>query len=145
MFLSVLCHSYEEELLENGETRVVLKLPEALAPVKCAVFPLDKKDGLPELAQEIVDDLKFHFNTHYGDPKDSIGKRYRRQDAVGTPFCVTVDHDTPNDHKVTLRFRDTMEQERVDISQLRSIIEDRVSITGLLKKLGKEIKGFEEA
>ena len=143
MFLSVLCHAYCEETLENGETRVVLRIPEPLAPVKCAVFPLDKKDGLPELAQEIVDELKFHFNTHYGDPKDSIGKRYRRQDAIGTPFCVTVDHDTPNDHKVTLRFRDTMEQERVDISQLRSIIEERVSLTSLLKKLGNEIKNYE--
>ncbi len=143
MFLSVMCHSYTEEQLPNGETRVVLKLPEALAPVKCAVFPLDKKDGLPEIARGIVDELKFHFNTHYGDPKDSIGKRYRRQDAVGTPFCVTVDRDTPIDHKVTLRFRDTMEQERVDISQLRSIIEERVSITSVLKKLGKEIAGLE--
>ena len=144
MFLSVMCHSYEEETLPNGETRVVLHLPEPLAPVKCAVFPLDKKDGLPELAHQIVNDLKFHFNTHYGDPKDSIGKRYRRQDAIGTPFCVTVDHETPNDHKVTIRFRDTMEQERVDIDQLRSIIEDRVSITSLLKKLGKEIEGLDK-
>lgn len=144
MFLSVMCHSYTEEQLENGESRVVLKLPEALAPVKCAVFPLDKKDGLPELAHQIVDELKFHFNTHYGDPKDSIGKRYRRQDAIGTPFCVTVDHDTPNDHKVTVRFRDTMEQERVDIDQLRSIIEDRVSIVSLLKKLGKKIDGLDK-
>ena len=142
MFLSVMCHSYDEEKLENGETRVVLHLPEALAPVKCAVFPLDRKDNLPEIAQQIVDDLKFHFNTHYGDPKDSIGKRYRRQDAIGTPFCVTVDHDTPKDQKVTLRFRDIMEQERVPISELRSIIEDRVSITSLLKKLGKTIKDY---
>ena len=142
MFLSVMCHSYCEEKLENGETRVVLRLPEALAPVKCAVFPLDKKYGLPELAHEIVDELKFHFNTHYGDPKDSIGKRYRRQDATGTPFCITVDHETPNDHKVTLRYRDTMEQERVAISDLRSIIEERVSITSVLKKLGNEIKNF---
>ena len=93
-------------------------------------------------ACEIVDELKFHFNTHYGDPKDSIGKRYRRQDAIGTPFCITVDHETPNDHKVTLRYRDTMEQERVAISDLRSIIEERVSITSVLKKLGKEIKNF---
>ena len=91
-----------------------------------------------------MDELKFHFNTHYGDPKDSIGKRYRRQDAIGTPFCVTVDHDTPNDHKVTLRFRDTMEQERVDIDQLRSIIEDRVSIVSLLKKLGQRINGLDK-
>ena len=134
MFLSVMCHSYDEETLENGETRVVLKLPAALAPVKCAVMPLIKKDGLPEKAREIVNELKFHFNTHY-EEKDSIGKRYRRQDAIGTPYCVTVDHDTLNDNKVTLRFRDTMEQERVDIAQLRSIIEDKVSITSLLKKL----------
>jgi glycyl-tRNA synthetase len=95
-----------------------------------------------QLAHEIVDELKFHFNTHYGDPKDSIGKRYRRQDAIGTPFCITVDHETPNDHKVTLRYRDTMEQERVAISDLRSIIEERVSITSVLKKLGNEIKNF---
>ena len=134
MFLSVMCHSYQEEQLENGETRVVLRLPEALAPVKCAVLPLVKKDGLPEKAREIVNELKFHFNTHY-EEKDSIGKRYRRQDAIGTPYCVTVDHDTLKDNKVTLRHRDTMQQERVDIAALRGIIEDKVSITSLLKKL----------
>ena len=126
--------SIQEEKLENGETRVVLRLPEALAPVKCAVLPLVKKDGLPEKAREIVNDLRFHFNTHY-EEKDSIGKRYRRQDAIGTPYCVTVDHDTLKDNMVTLRHRDTMEQQRVPISELRSIIEDRVSITSLLKKL----------
>jgi glycyl-tRNA synthetase len=102
--------------------------------VKCAVLPLVKKDGLPEKAREIVNDLRFHFNTHY-EEKDSIGKRYRRQDAIGTPYCVTVDHDTLKDNMVTLRHRDTMEQQRVPISELRSIIEDRVSITSLLKKL----------
>ena len=134
MFLSIMCHAYEEEKLENGETRVVLKLPAALAPVKCAVMPLVKKDGLPEKAREIIDSLKFHFNCQY-DEKDSIGKRYRRQDAIGTPYCVTVDHDTLNDGCVTLRFRDTMEQERVAISELNSIIEDKVSIASLLKKL----------
>ena len=134
MFLSIMCHSYQEEKLENGATRVVLRLPEALAPVKCAVLPLVKKDGLPEKAREIVNDLRFHFNTHY-EEKDSIGKRYRRQDAIGTPYCVTVDHDTLKDNMVTLRHRDTMEQQRVPISELRSIIEDRVSITSLLKKL----------
>ena len=134
MFLSIMCHSYTEEKLENGESRVVLKLPEALAPVKCAVLPLVKKDGLPEKAREIVNELKFHFNTNY-EEKDSIGKRYRRQDAIGTPYCVTVDHETLKDNKVTLRFRDSMKQERVDISQLRTIIEDNVSITSLLKKL----------
>ena len=134
MFLSIMCHSYTEEKLENGESRVVLRLPEALAPVKCAVLPLVKKDGLPEKPREIVNELRFHFNTNY-EEKDSIGKRYRRQDAIGTPYCVTVDHETLKDNKVTLRFRDSMKQERVDISQLRTIIEDNVSITSLLKKL----------
>ena len=134
MFLSIMCHAYDEEKLENGETRVVLKLPAALAPVKLAVMPLVKKDGLPEKAREIINDLKFHFNCQY-DEKDSIGKRYRRQDAIGTPFCVTVDHDTLNDNCVTLRYRDTMKQERVAISELNSIIEDQVSIASLLKKL----------
>ncbi|MBQ1796916.1 MAG: glycine--tRNA ligase [Prevotella sp.] len=134
MFLFVMCHAYQEEKLDNGETRVVLRLPEALAPVKCAVLPLVKKDGLPEKAREIVNELKFHFNTHY-EEKDSIGKRYRRQDAIGTPYCVTVDHDTLNDDCVTLRHRDSMAQERVPVSQLRSLIEDKVSLTSLLKKL----------
>ena len=139
MFLSVMCHSYDEEQLENGSTRVVLHLPEALAPIKCAVLPLVNKDGLPEKAQEIVDELKFHFTTHI-EAKDSIGKRYRRQDAIGTPFCVTVDGQTLEDGTVTLRHRDSMKQERVPVAQLRSIIEDRVSITSVLKKLAKAIK-----
>lgn len=134
MFLSVMCASYKEETLENGESRVVLALPPALAPVKLAVMPLVKKDGLPEKAREIVNDLKFHFNCQY-DEKDSIGKRYRRQDAIGTPYCVTVDHETLKDNCVTLRNRDTMEQERVSIDQLNAIIADKVSITSLLKKL----------
>jgi glycyl-tRNA synthetase len=133
MFLSVMCHSYTEEKLENGETRVVLKLPAALAPVKLAVMPLVKKDGLPEKAREIINNLKFHFNCKY-DEKDSIGKRYRRQDAVGTPFCVTVDYDSLQDDTVTLRYRDDMKQERVKIADLQAIIEDQVSITSLLKK-----------
>ena len=93
-----------------------------------------KKDGLPEMAHEIISNLRFHFNCMY-DEKDSIGKRYRRQDAVGTPFCVTVDYDTLKDNTVTLRYRDTMEQKRVGIDELRSIIEDKVSITSLLKKI----------
>ncbi|MBP5277826.1 MAG: glycine--tRNA ligase [Prevotella sp.] len=134
MFLSIMCHAYTEEQLENGETRVVLKLPAALAPIKLAVLPLVKKDGLPEKAREIIDNLKFHFNCTY-DEKDTIGKRYRRQDAIGTPYCVTVDYDTLNDNSVTLRNRDTMEQQRVSIDQLNSIIEDKVSIASLLKKL----------
>ena len=134
MFLSVMCHSYCEEQLEGGDTRVVLRLPAALAPVKLAVLPLVKKDGLPEVAQQIVNDLRFHFNCKY-DEKDTIGKRYRRMDAIGCPYCVTIDHDTLNDHCVTLRDRDTMEQKRVPIADLQSIIEDKVSITSLLKKL----------
>ena len=134
MFLSVMCASYQEEKLENGETRVVLKLPAALAPVKLAVLPLVKKDGLPEKAREIIDNLRFHFNCQY-DEKDSIGKRYRRQDAIGTPYCITVDHQTLEDGCVTLRDRDTMEQERVAIADLNKIIADKVSITSLLKTL----------
>jgi len=134
MFLSVMCHSYEEEQLEGGDVRTVLHLPAALAPVKLAVLPLVKKDGLPEKAQEIMQDLKFHFNCKY-EEKDTIGKRYRRQDAIGTPYCITVDHDTLQDNTVTLRDRDTMEQHRVNISDLRSIIEDKVSLTSLLKKI----------
>ena len=117
-----------------GYRRGVLKLPAALAPVKLAVMPLVKKDGLPEKAREVIDSLKFHFHCQY-DEKDSIGKRYRRQDAIGTPYCVTVDHQTLEDNCVTLRNRDTMQQERVAISELNNIIADRVSITSLLKTL----------
>ena len=134
MFLSIMCHAYTEEQLENGETRVVLRLPAALAPVKLAILPLVKKDGLPEKARQIMDELKFHFNCKY-EEKDTIGKRYRRQDAIGTPFCITVDHDTLTDQCVTLRDRDTMQQERVAISELRARLEDKVSLTSLLKKL----------
>ena len=134
MFLSIMCHSYEEQVLPDGQTRTVLHLPAALAPVKLAVFPLTKKDGMPEKAQEIINDLRFHFNCKY-EEKDQIGKRYRRMDAIGCPYCVTVDQQTLQDNTVTLRDRDTMEQHRVAISDLRSIIEDKVSITSLLKKL----------
>lgn len=141
MFLSVMCHAYNEEKLENGSMRVVLSLPAALAPIKCAVLPLVNKDGLPEKAQEIQDALKFHFTTHI-DAKDSIGKRYRREDAIGTPYCVTVDGQTLEDNTVTLRHRDTMEQERVPVSSLLGIIEERVSITSVLKKLAKEIEKY---
>ena len=134
MFLSIMAGSYKEEVLENGETRVVLTLPPALAPVKLAVLPLVKKDGLPELARTIIDDLKFDFKCQY-DEKDSIGKRYRRQDAIGTPFCVTIDHQSLEDQTVTIRFRDSMEQERVPVSQLRAIMAERVSYKTLFKQL----------
>jgi glycyl-tRNA synthetase len=138
MFLQVIAASYFEEELkkEDGtsDTRIVLRLPSFLAPVKLAVMPLVKKDGLPEIALKIVNELKFDFNCQYDD-KDSIGRRYRRQDAIGTPYCITIDHDTPQDNTVTIRYRDTMLQERVKIDQLRDIIAEKVNISSLLKKL----------
>ena len=134
MFLSIMCAAYKEEQLEGGDTRVVLNLPPVLAPVKVCVMPLVKKDGLPEKAQEIVNMLKYDFKTNY-DEKDSIGKRYRRQDAIGTPFCVTVDHDTLEDGCVTVRYRDTMAQDRIKIEDLHKLIADAVDEKNLLKKL----------
>lgn len=133
-FLAIYSSSYCEEKLENGEDRVVLRLPAFLAPVKLAVLPLVKKDGLPEIARKIMDDLKYDFNCQY-DEKDSIGKRYRRQDAIGTPFCITIDHQTAEDNTVTIRYRDTMEQERVAIDKLRSIIEGKVSFRTVFEKI----------
>ncbi|WP_291104846.1 glycine--tRNA ligase [Dysgonomonas sp. UBA7630] len=135
MFLSTLSAAYAEEVLEDGETRVVLRLPAALAPIKLAVLPLVKKDGLPEKAREIIDALKFDFKCQY-DEKDSIGKRYRRQDAIGTPYCVTVDHQSLQDNTLTIRYRDTMQQERVAIDKLSDIIADKVSMKNLLKTIG---------
>ena len=134
MCLAVMAHSYTVEKLENGEERVVMKIPAPLAPIKVAVMPLVKKDGLPEVAQKVVDELKYDFSYQY-DEKDSIGKRYRRQDAIGTPFCVTVDHDTLVDGCVTVRDRDTMTQERVKIEDLRALIDRKVSLTNLLRNL----------
>ena len=134
MFLSVLAASYCEETLEGGETRVLLNLPPALAPVKLAILPLVKKDGLPEKAREIMDELKFSFACQY-DEKDSIGKRYRRQDAIGTPFCATIDHQTLEDNTVTIRYRDTMAQERVTIDSLQRVIAEKTDLKNLLKKL----------
>lgn len=134
MFLAVLSAAYEEEKLESGETREVLRIPAPLAPVKVAVLPLIKKDGLPEKARAIIDSLKLDHNCQY-DEKDSIGKRYRRQDAIGTPYCITVDHDSLTDDKVTIRDRDTMQQERVAISELGSIVSGKVDMRGLLRKL----------
>ena len=134
MVLQVLSASYEEQKLENGETRVVMHFPPALAPVKAAVLPLVKKDGLPEVACEILHQLKFDFNMQY-DEKDSIGKRYRRQDAIGTPFCITVDHQTLEDQTVTVRYRDSMEQKRVAISELSSMIGAEVGFRKLYDRL----------
>jgi len=115
MFLAVFSKSLKEETLEDGSTRTVLKLPNILAPTKVAVFPLVKKDGLPDIAQQIIDDLKWEHTVLY-DEKDAVGKRYRRQDAAGTPFCITVDHETIENQTVTLRERDSMEQKRVKIN-----------------------------
>jgi glycyl-tRNA synthetase len=134
MFLSIMSAAYNEEQLEGGDSRVVLKLPAVLAPVKVCVMPLVKKDGLPEKAREIMNDLKFDYKCAY-DEKDSIGKRYRRQDAVGTPFCITVDHQTLEDNCVTIRHRDTMEQQRVAISDLHAIIGAEVNMKNLFKKI----------
>lgn len=134
LFLSIISGSYTEEQLEGGDSRVVLKLPAPLAPVKLAILPLVRKDGLPKIAERIMEDLKFSFACQY-DEKDSIGKRYRRQDAIGTPFCITVDHDTLTDNSVTIRYRDTMEQKRVPIDSLYSIIDEAVSLRSLLRKL----------
>jgi glycyl-tRNA synthetase len=134
MFLAVFSNSLKEEELENGTSRTVLKLPAVLAPTKAAILPLVKKDGLPEVARKIVEELKWDFNIAY-DEKDAVGRRYRRQDANGTPFCITVDHDTLTDDSVTIRYRDTMEQKRVKISELKGIISEEVSIRNWLMKI----------
>ena len=134
MVLAVLSHSFKEEKLENGETRVVLSIPPALAPVKAAVLPLVKKDGLPEFARKIMDDLKYDFNCQY-EEKDTIGKRYRRQDAIGTPYCITVDYESLKDNCVTVRERDSMQQSRVPVSELRALIDKEVNLNNLLRKL----------
>lgn len=134
MFLAIVCGAYNEEQLQNGESRVVLKLPAAIAPIKLAILPLLKKDGLDDKAKELFDELKFEFKCQI-DEKDSIGKRYRRQDAIGTPFCVTVDHQTLEDNTVTIRDRDSMQQKRVHIDEIKSIINREASISSLLKTL----------
>ncbi|SNQ42268.1 glycine--tRNA ligase [Cellulophaga lytica] len=134
MFLAVFSNSLVEEELENGSTRTVLKLPAVLAPTKAAILPLVKKDGLPDVAKEIIEDLKWDFKVIY-DEKDAVGRRYRRQDANGTPFCITVDHQTLEDKTVTIRHRDTMEQKRVAIADLKSIINAEVSMKEWLKKI----------
>jgi len=125
MFLLVLSNAYEEEVIpkEDGKTdsRVVLKFPPKIAPMKLAVLPLMKKDGLPELARKLMDDCKPHFRCFY-EEKDTIGKRYRRMDAIGTPFCVTIDHQTKEDETVTIRYRDNMQQERVPMSKVKEIV-----------------------
>ncbi|WP_262248186.1 glycine--tRNA ligase [Parapedobacter soli] len=137
LFLTVLCNSFEEQDLSTGDkkdARSVLRFHPTLAPVKAAVLPLTKKDGLPDKAREILGRLKMDYNVQY-DEKDSIGKRYRRQDAIGTPFCITVDYQSLEDNTVTLRHRDSMEQERVAISDLNRIVDDLVGWKNMLAAL----------
>ncbi len=129
MFLSVLSQAYEEESLakEDGtdDSRTVLRIPAKLAPVKMAILPLTKKDGLPEIAREIMKDCREDFYCFY-EEKDTIGKRYRRMDAIGTPFCVTVDHQTKDDQTVTVRYRDTMLQERIAVAALKDLVKEKI-------------------
>ncbi len=127
MFLAIMSNAYTEEKLEDGSERVVMKIPPFLAPNKVAVFPLTKKDGLPEKAREIMDGLKYDFNCFY-EEKDAIGKRYRRQDALGTPYCITVDHQTLEDNTVTIRERDSMKQERIPIDKISGVVGEKLKI-----------------
>ena len=124
MFLAVLCESYKDEG-EEKDKRVYLKIPPILSPFKVAILPLVKKDNLPEKAKQIYNLLKIHFSCYY-EEKDSIGKRYRRQDAIGTPFCITIDHETLNNNTVTFRDRDTMIQERLEVSDLKNILINKI-------------------
>jgi len=135
MFLLTMINAFEEEDLstdEKQDSRTLLRLHPCLAPIKVAIFPLTKKDGLPEKAREVMNSLKLDFNCIY-EEKDAIGKRYRRQDAIGTPFCLTIDHQTLEDNTVTIRHRDTMEQQRIEIKELQSLIESKVSWKNLLQ------------
>lgn len=137
-FLMIISNAYTEEKIEkengNSEERVLLKIPAFLAPVKVAVLPLLRKDGLPEKAKEIMNELKFNFNCQY-EEKDSIGRRYRRQDAIGTPFCITIDHQSLKDDTVTLRYRDSMKQERISIPELTAIVKEKIDLAQILKKI----------
>ncbi|HEY6062284.1 MAG TPA: glycine--tRNA ligase, partial [Chitinophagaceae bacterium] len=129
MFLLVVSHAYEEQDLSNAEkqdSRAVLKLPNKLAPIKLAILPLVKKDGLPEIAKKIMDDCKSSFRCFY-EEKDTIGKRYRRMDALGTPFCVTVDQQTKEDNTVTIRYRDSMKQERIPVDKVKEIVQAAIA------------------
>ncbi len=138
MFLALISHALQEETVPdadgNDSTRVVLKLHPALAPVKCAVLPLLKnKEELTTKAREIFNRLKYAFNCQY-DEKDAIGRRYRRQDAIGTPFCITVDFDTLEDNTVTIRDRDSLVQERIAVDEIERIVREKVNMQSLLEK-----------
>lgn len=134
LVLAVLSASYQNEKLEDGSERIVLKIPAALAPLKVAILPLVAKDGLPEKAREIFAQLKYSFNCHY-EEKDSIGRRYRRMDAIGTPYAITIDAQTLTDDTVTLRDRDTMKQERISVEQLEKVVGEKVDLKTLLQSV----------
>ena len=127
MFLALLSHSLQEEQLEDGNSRTVLRLPAVLAPTQVAILPLLKKDGLPELSRDLIADLKWDYSTAY-DEKDAVGRRYRRQDALGTPYCITVDHQSLEDRTVTLRDRDSMKQIRLHSEEIKKYLENRLDI-----------------
>ena len=129
MFLLILSHAYDEETItkEDGTTdsRTVLHIPPRTAPIKLAILPLTKKDGLPEIARDIMQDCQEEFYCFY-EEKDAIGKRYRRMDAIGTPFCITVDHQTKEDNTVTIRYRDTMLQERIPVAKVKELVKEKI-------------------
>jgi glycyl-tRNA synthetase len=130
MVMLVLSEAYKEEDLSTADkqdSRVVLSLPPMLAPIKLAVLPLTKKDGLPELAKTLIAECRPHFKCFY-EEKDSIGKRYRRQDAIGTPYCVTIDHQTKEDGTVTIRYRDSMTQERIALADVCKIVNEHTKM-----------------
>jgi glycyl-tRNA synthetase len=134
MFLAIISNSLVEEQLDNNTTRTVLKIPSVLSPYKAAILPLVKKDGLSELARDIFNSLKIDFNIIF-DEKDAVGRRYRRQDAIGTPYCITIDHQTIKDNSVTIRDRDSMNQERIKIEDLEAYISSKVSLKSWLRTI----------
>ncbi|WP_185869589.1 glycine--tRNA ligase [Blattabacterium cuenoti] len=138
IFLAILASSLKEEKLENGSVRTVLKIPYCLSPIKAAIFPLVKKKGIPEIAKKIFNDIKINHRLIY-DQKESIGKLYRRQDAIGTPLCFTVDYKTIETDTVTVRYRDTMEQKRIHVKEISKIIEQKTGLINILKKLSRFI------
>jgi glycyl-tRNA synthetase len=124
--LAFLVDAYDEDEV-NGETRNLLRFHPAIAPIKAAIFPLVKKDGMPEIATGLYNDLKKYFNCFY-DEKSAVGRRYRRQDEAGTPYCITIDGQTKEDNTVTVRERDSMKQERINISQVKQYLRDKLDI-----------------
>ena len=134
MFLAIISNSFKVETLEDGSTRNVMSIPKQIAPNKLAVLPLLKKDGLPEYARKIMNEFSHEINLVY-DEKDAIGRRYRRQDAIGTPYCITIDHQTIEDDSFTIRDRDSMEQRRINIEDLKSIVDNELTLKSLLKNL----------